>query len=85
MTLYGVGAVVGPIVAASLMNGIGIDGYYWSLIGLHGVIAAFFVYRMRVWRSPLAKVAPHEASLPARAFFLPATFVMARRGKRTHR
>ena len=85
VTLYGVGAVVGPIVAASLMNGIGIDGYYWSLIGLHGVIAAFFVYRMRVWRSPLAKVAPHEASLPARAFFLPATFVMARRGKRTHR
>ncbi len=82
VTLYGIGAVIGPIAAAAFMNGVGTDGYYWTLIGLHGVIAAFFVYRMRVWRSPLAKVPPHEASLPARAFYLPATIVMAGRRKR---
>ncbi len=85
VTLYGVGAVIGPLIAGALMNGVGTNGYFWALVVLHGLIAGFFVYRMRVWRSPLAKVPPHEASLPARAFYLPATLVMARRGRRRAR
>ena len=86
VTLYGIGAAIGPITAALLMNAFGTHGYYWALIGLHAAIASFFVYRMRAWRTPLSKRPIDEASLPARAFFLPATIVsMARRGRRNGR
>ena len=44
------------------------------------VIAGFFIYRMKAWRAPLAKRPWNEVSLPARAFFVPATLVaMGRR------
>ena len=80
VTLYGVGAMVGPFVAAGLMVAIGPEGFFWSAIVLHGVLAAFFVYRLRAWRAPLAKRPWREVSLPARAFFVPATVVaMGRR------
>ncbi len=47
---------------------------------LHAMLAAFFLYRMRAWRAPLAKRPWSEVSLPARAFFVPATVVaMGRR------
>jgi MFS family permease len=75
VTLYGLGAVVGPFVAAGMMIASGPKGYFWAAIGLHVVLAAFFVYRMKAWRSPLAKRPWNEVSLPARAFFIPATAV----------
>ena len=83
VTLYGLGAILGPFVAAGLMVVIGPSGFYWSLIILHGLIAAFLTYRMRAWRAPLVKRPWSEVSLPARAFFIPATVVaMGRRAGR---
>jgi MFS family permease len=83
ITLYGLGAVVGPFVAAGMMIFAGPKGFFWAAIGLHGMLAAFFVYRLKAWRAPLAKRPWGEVSLPARAFFVPATVVaMGRRYRR---
>jgi len=80
VTLYGLGAVAGPFVAAVLMIVIGPKGFFWAAIVLHSMLAAFFLYRMRAWRAPLAKRPWAEVSLPARVFFVPATVVaMGRR------
>ena len=83
ISLYGLGAVVGPFVAAGSMIVFGPKGFLWSLVGLHGMVALFFFYRMLAWRSPLAKRPWSEVSLPARAFFVPATIIaVARRDRR---
>ena len=80
VTLYGIGAMVGPLVAAVMMIVIGPGGFFWAAIVLHSMLAAFFLYRIRAWRAPLAKRPWSEVSLPARAFFVPATVVaMGRR------
>jgi MFS family permease len=85
VTLYGLGAVVGPFVAAGMMIVVGPKGFFWAAIGLHAMLAAFFVYRLLAWRAPLAKRPWGEVSLPARAFFVPATVVaMGRRYRRRH-
>ena len=73
--LYGIGAVIGPFVAAGAMIAFEPVGFLWSLAGMHAVIALFFLYRMFAWRSPLAKRPWDEVSLPARAFFVPATII----------
>lgn len=85
VTLYGLGAVVGPFVAAGLMIVGGPKGYFWAAIGLHALLATFFVYRMKAWRAPLAKRPWSEVSLPARAFFVPATVVAMGRRYRSKR
>jgi MFS family permease len=83
VTLYGIGAVIGPFVAAGAMIAFEPVGFLWSLAALHALIAVFFVYRMAVWRAPLAKRPWDEVSLPARAFFVPATIIaMGRRARR---
>jgi MFS family permease len=84
IAIYGLGAIVGPMAAAALLVVIGLDGFIWLLIGVHVLMAAFFVYRMRAWRSPLTKRPWDEVSLPARAFFIPATLVSMSR-RRRHR
>jgi MFS family permease len=85
VTLYGFGAVAGPFVAAGMMIVTGPKGFFWSAIMLHGMLAAFFVYRIRAWRAPLAKRPWSEVSLPARVFFVPATVVaMGRRYRDKH-
>ena len=73
--LYGAGALIGPLVAASLMGALGGNGYPWSMIGMHAAIAIFLVYRLFAWRVPLKKRPWSESSLAARAFFIPATVV----------
>ncbi|MFZ9628887.1 MAG: MFS transporter [Ilumatobacteraceae bacterium] len=73
--LYGIGAVIGPFVAAGAMIAFEPVGFLWSLAAMHAVIAIFFLYRMFAWRSPLAKRPWDEVSLPARAFFVPATII----------
>ena len=75
VALYGIGAVLGPLMAAGMLIAFGASGFYWSLITIHAVIAAFFVYRMTAWRSPLNKLPVDELSIPARVFFVPATVV----------
>lgn len=83
VTLYGVGAVMGPFVSAGSMIAFGPKGFFWAIIALHALIAVFFFYRMIVWRSPLTKRPWSEVSLPARAFFVPATIIaMGRRRRR---
>jgi len=85
VTLYGLGAVVGPLVAAGMMIVIGPKGYFWAAVVLHSMLAAFFLYRMRAWRAPLTKRPWDEVSLPARVFFVPATVVaMGRRYRSKH-
>ena len=83
--LYGMGAIIGPIVAGAAMGFFGPHGFYWALIGLHVAIAVFFFYRMLAWRSPLAKRPWSEVSLPARAFFVPATIIATGRRRRRKR
>ncbi len=86
IALYGIGAILGPFVGAGLMIAFGPVGFYWAIIGLHSLIAAFLVYRMSVWHSPLTKRPWNEVSLPARAFFVPATVIaMGRRRRRRRR
>jgi hypothetical protein len=69
------------------MVAIGNDGYVWSLIGMHAAIVAFLVYRLIAWRAPIARTTWEEASVSARAFFIPANVVwMGRRlGRRSRR
>ena len=73
--LYGIGAIVGPFAAGGAMSFFGPRGFYWELIAVHVVLAVFFTYRMVAWRSPFTKRPWDEVSLPARAFFVPATII----------
>lgn len=75
LTLYGLGAIIGPFVAAATMVVVGPDGYFWSLVVLHLLIATFFMYRMAAWRAPLANRPWDEVSLPARALMLPVMLI----------
>jgi len=83
--LYGLGAIAGPFAAGAAMSWIGVTGFFWSLIGLHLVIAGFFLYRMFAWRAPLAKRPWSEVSLPARTFYVPATIISVGRRRRRRR
>jgi MFS family permease len=88
VTLYGMGAVLGPFTAAGLMIGLGPSGFFWALVILHGMIALFLAYRIKVWRNPLTKRPWAEVSLPARAFYVPATIAaigLRRRRRRLDR
>ena len=85
VTLYGLGAVIGPFTAAGMMIAVGPKGFFWAAIILHALLASFFLYRILAWRSPLAKRPWSEVSLPARAFFVPATVVAMGRRYRTKR
>lgn len=73
--MYGLGAIAGPLIAGAAMGIIGPTGYPWALMVMHLVIAVFFFYRFLSWRAPLAKRPWREVSLPARAFYVPATIV----------
>lgn len=81
--LYGVGALVGPVIAAEAMRRLGPDGFPWAMLVMHLAIVVFLVYRLFAWREPLAKTTWDEATLSARAFFVPANVVwMGRRLQR---
>jgi hypothetical protein len=67
--------MIGPFVGAAFIEVLGTQGYLWSIIVLHGVIAVFLAYRIRAWHAPLTKRPWSEASVPARAFFVPANIV----------
>lgn len=48
--LYGVGSIVGPILAGYLMSDIGRDGFLIYMIAVHGLLGAFAAWRY--WRRP---------------------------------
>lgn len=75
VTLYGLGAMVGPLVAAPFLDIIGTQGFAWSIVALHTLIFLFLVYRIRAWHAPVTTKAWSDVSFHGRAFFVPATIV----------
>ena len=53
VTLYGFGAMIGPLVAAPFLDIIGTQGFAWSIISLHAQILLFLIYRIRAWHAPV--------------------------------
>ncbi len=50
--INGVGAILGPLAASTLMSLFGSAAYFWSLIGTHGAVFAYVMYRIVV-RDPV--------------------------------
>ena len=88
VTLYGFGAMIGPLVAAPFLDIIGTQGFAWSIISLHALILLFLIYRIRAWHEPVTTKHWDDVSFHGRAFFIPATIVslgVNRRGQSTRR
>jgi MFS family permease len=73
----GIGASVGPILAAALMSVSGPAGFFWCLAGVHIAIGVFALYRMT--RRPAL---PHDEQtdyqpMPARSTPVAATITQA--------
>ena len=75
VTLYGFGAMIGPLVAAPFLDIIGTQGFAWSIISLHALILLFLIYRIRAWHAPVTSKHWDDVSFHGRAFFIPATIV----------
>ena len=75
VTLYGFGAMIGPLVAAPFLDIIGTHGFAWSIISLHALILLFLIYRIRAWHAPVTTKHWDDVSFHGRAFFIPATIV----------
>ncbi len=83
VTLYGFGAMLGPLAAAPFLDLLGTDGYAWSIIAFHVLILVFLVYRIRAWHVPLTNKPWGNVSFSGRAFFVPATIVSLGVSRRT--
>ena len=80
--LYGLGAMIGPLIGSGLMKGLGPDGFVWMAVACHVAIAVFLIARLLQYREPLrARAIPwNEVALAGRIFYIPATVVgMGRR------
>jgi MFS family permease len=73
--IYGAGALLGPLIVSTTMRLMGDQGYFWSVATMHGVLAAFMLYRLFAWRRPLIYGPWSEVNFHARAFYLPATMI----------
>jgi MFS family permease len=73
--IYGAGALLGPLIVSTVMRLVGDQGYFWSVATMHGVLAAFMLYRLFAWRRPLIYGPWSEVNFHARAFYLPATMI----------
>jgi len=85
VTLYGLGAMVGPLVAAPFLDIIGAQGFAWSIISLHMLILLFLIYRIRAWHAPVTTKHWDDVSFHGRAFFIPATIASLGVGRKTKR
>jgi MFS family permease len=83
VTLYGLGAMIGPLVAAPFLDIIGAQGFAWSIISLHMLILLFLIYRIRAWHAPVTTKHWDDVSFHGRAFFIPATIVSLGVNRRT--
>jgi MFS family permease len=73
--VYGVGSIVGPIVASLMMTLLGPVGYLWSLSGFFAPVAAYSLYRL------VTKARPGQGrfvSLPPRTSLIAARLVEPR-------
>ncbi len=79
----GSGAVIGPLVVAALMSVAGPSSFFWTIAGLHAIIAAYVSFRI-VWKDalPMERQRAHVA-LPARALS-GATGLLPRRRKNSN-
>jgi MFS family permease len=73
--IYGAGALLGPLIVSTTMRVVGNQGYFWSVATMHGLLAAFMLYRLFAWRRPLIYGPWSEVNFHARAFYLPATMI----------
>lgn len=65
--LTGVGAIIGPILAAASMTAIGPSGFWWTLVFAFSVIAVFSLYRVIV-RPTIKGLSPEPyMAVPARS------------------
>ncbi len=78
--LTGLGAISGPLVAAAAIEALGDDGFWWSLIAAHALIAGFALYRMIVRRDVPEVLQRAYAPIPARASAVVA--LLTRNGRR---
>ena len=83
VTLYGLGAMLGPLVAAPFLDILGAQGFAWSIISLHAVVLLFLIYRIRAWHAPVTTKHWNDVSFHGRAFFIPATIVSLGVNRRT--
>ena len=80
--INGSGAVIGPAVAAALMAWVEPALFFWVLVGTHGLVAAFILYRIVVREAmPLDRQSTFQA-WPARASQLAFQMIPRRRGPR---
>lgn len=78
--LFGVGALIGPVLAAGLMGVIGVDGYAWTIVLTHAVIAGFLAVRILQYPASERAKPWNAVNLATRALYLPSTVVgMGRR------
>ena len=85
VTLYGLGAMLGPLVAAPFLDILGAQGFAWSIISLHMLILLFLIYRIRAWHAPVTTKHWDDVSFHGRAFFIPATIASLGVGRKTKR
>ncbi|CAB4804882.1 unannotated protein [freshwater metagenome] len=85
VTLYGLGAMIGPLVAAPFLDILGAQGFAWSIISLHMLILLFLIYRIRAWHAPVTTKHWDDVSFHGRAFFIPATIASLGVGRKTKR
>ena len=85
VTLYGLGAMIGPLVAAPFLDILGAQGFAWSIISLHAVVLLFLIYRIRAWHAPVTTKHWDDVSFHGRAFFIPATIASLGVGRKTKR
>lgn len=62
VTVNGIGAVVGPLVAGALMDSAGPELFFVALIATHGTIATYLAYRILFRRPP--PIDPEESWEP---------------------
>ena len=67
LRVNGVGAVVGPIIAGSIMAALGETSFFWCLVATHGTIALYVAYRLVAEDAlPMSRQGPF-VPLPARS------------------
>jgi len=64
LLIYGGGAVVGPLVASSLMTAIGSEGLYMFTAAVHGLTAVYALYRLRRRRAIPTAEKEHFVPVP---------------------
>ena len=75
----GVGAVLGPLVAAGLTLAFGISQYFVTLALVHGAVVVFIGYRMATRDALPVDEQEHYVPFPARASAVAANLFVRRR------